>query len=121
MSHFQFPLPDLYFPPSPSDSGSSSPEPMHIVCNPPLVAPKPLPYHSPTFLQFELPDLDQDLSHPPYTRRSSKRKRTSDGVEQPTSEQPAQKKRTGLHQSPAPHSHRPERTLKKRTRLHAHT
>ncbi|KAF8910787.1 hypothetical protein CPB85DRAFT_1304635 [Mucidula mucida] len=42
----------------------------YVVCTAPLVAPKPLPYHSPTFLQFtHLPELDQDLSHPPYTYR----------------------------------------------------
>ncbi|KAF5391895.1 hypothetical protein D9757_001775 [Collybiopsis confluens] len=59
------------------DAGSSSPPPsLHVICNAPLIAPKPLPYHSPTFLKFELlPDLDEDLSHPPYTQRPSKRKR----------------------------------------------
>ncbi|TFK42739.1 hypothetical protein BDQ12DRAFT_719584 [Crucibulum laeve] len=78
-----YPTPELYFPPSPSDRSSSSLSefsqisyPQYVVCNAPLVAPIPLPYHSPTFLQFELPDSDQDLSHPPYTsRQSSKRKR----------------------------------------------
>jgi hypothetical protein len=82
--------PDLVMylvPPSPSGSfstGSSPspppPESVHVVCNAPLVAPIPLPYHSPTFLQFErLPDIDDDLSHPPYTQRSpGKRKRLSD-------------------------------------------
>ncbi|KAG6817093.1 hypothetical protein H0H87_012861 [Tephrocybe sp. NHM501043] len=123
MSHIQ----ELYFPPSPSDTTSgSSPEPIHsephVICNPPLVAPRPLPYHSPTFLQFELPDLDQDLSHPPYfTRRTSKRKRPSD---EPPIDQPVQKKRTVAHhgQSPAPHSHRPDRTQhKKRSRVYTHT
>lgn len=48
---------------------------MHVVCTAPLVAPKPLPYHSPTFLQFDLPDDDEDLSHPPYVSRPHKRKR----------------------------------------------
>jgi hypothetical protein len=71
-------------PPSPSGTWSSSctdissaspPQSVHVICNAPLVAPIPLPYHSPTFLQFELPDVDQDLSHPPYTQRSPKRKR----------------------------------------------
>jgi hypothetical protein len=56
-----------------------------VQCNAPLLAPRPLPYHSPTFLQFEqLPDFDEDLSHPPYTKRSthSKRKRdTSDELD----------------------------------------
>jgi hypothetical protein len=58
-----------------SESPPSPPQPVHVICNAPLVAPIPLPYHSPTFLQFELPDVDQDLSHPPYTQRSPKRKR----------------------------------------------
>lgn len=74
-------------PPSPSDNGSSAsselsftpppqPQSLHVICNAPLIAPKPLPYHSPTFLKFELlPELDEDLSHPPYTQRPSKRKR----------------------------------------------
>ncbi|KAF9072927.1 hypothetical protein BDP27DRAFT_371479 [Rhodocollybia butyracea] len=77
----------LHFPSSPSDNGSSAssdlsltppprPQSLHVICNAPLIAPKPLPYHSPTFLKFELlPDLDEDLSHPPYTQRPSKRKR----------------------------------------------
>ncbi|KAI0306783.1 hypothetical protein B0F90DRAFT_1814618 [Multifurca ochricompacta] len=73
---------------SPSDPGSPmstaapltpAPEFLHVVCNAPLLAPKPLPYRPPTFLDsFELPDPDEDLSHPPYTRTSSKRKRTRD-------------------------------------------
>jgi hypothetical protein len=80
-------------PPSPSDTCSSAstdfssplsysprPESLHVICNVPLLAPVPLPYHSPTFLQFDLPDVDEDLSHPPYTQRcpSSKRKRDFD-------------------------------------------
>ncbi|KAJ4488448.1 hypothetical protein J3R30DRAFT_3696224 [Lentinula aciculospora] len=80
-------VPNLMFPPSPSDNGSAAsselsftpppqPQSLHVICNAPLIAPKPLPYHSPTFLKFELlPDLDEDLSHPPYTQRPSKRKR----------------------------------------------
>jgi hypothetical protein len=74
---------------SPSDPGSPmstaapltpAPEFLHVVCNAPLLAPKPLPYRPPAFLDsFELPDPDEDLSHPPYTRSSSKRKRTRDG------------------------------------------
>ncbi|XP_006458261.1 hypothetical protein AGABI2DRAFT_115272 [Agaricus bisporus var. bisporus H97] len=51
------------------------PSPIHVVCNAPLLAPVPLPYHSPTFLHFDLPDIDQDLSRPPYVRQSPKRKR----------------------------------------------
>ncbi|KAG2348510.1 hypothetical protein BDR05DRAFT_957129 [Suillus weaverae] len=66
-----------YFPPSPSETCSSLDEPVaiRVVCDVPLLAPRPLPYHSPTFLKFDLPDPDEDLSHPPYTHRSSKRKR----------------------------------------------
>jgi hypothetical protein len=73
---------------SPSDPGSPmstaapltpAPEFLHVVCNAPLLAPKPLPYRPPAFLDsFELPDPDEDLSHPPYTRSSSKRKRARD-------------------------------------------
>ncbi len=56
-----------------------APEFLHVVCNAPLLAPKPLPYRPPAFLDnFELPDPDEDLSHPPYTRSSSKRKRLQD-------------------------------------------
>ncbi|KAL4074634.1 hypothetical protein V8B97DRAFT_2005618 [Scleroderma yunnanense] len=83
-------LPALLFSSSPSTSDSSSslstadmtispPEPASpirlSVCDVPVVAPRPLPYHSPTFLQFDLPDTDEDLSHPPYTHRPAKRKR----------------------------------------------
>ncbi|KAN0124076.1 hypothetical protein V8E52_002566 [Russula decolorans] len=74
---------------SPSDAGSPmstvapptpAPEFLHVVCNAPLLAPKPLPYRPPAFIDnFELPDPDEDLSHPPYTRSSSKRKRAQDG------------------------------------------
>jgi hypothetical protein len=74
---------------SPSDPGSPmstaapptpTPEFLHVVCNAPLLAPKPLPYRPPAFIDnFELPDPDEDLSHPPYTRLSSKRKRAQDG------------------------------------------
>ncbi|KAH9998160.1 hypothetical protein BJV74DRAFT_883289 [Russula compacta] len=77
----------------PSDPGSPMstaapltpvPEFLHVVCNAPLLAPKPLPYRPPTFLDsFELPDPDEDLSHPPYTRSSSKRKRARDGQDDP--------------------------------------
>ncbi|KAJ7349225.1 hypothetical protein DFH08DRAFT_864825 [Mycena albidolilacea] len=68
---------------SSSTAGTPPPRTTHVVCNAPLVAPIPLPYHSPTFLQFELPDIDEDLSHPPYTRRQAavKRKRTADREE----------------------------------------
>ena len=74
---------------SPSDSVMSSittpspaPEYVHVICNAPLVAPKPLPYHSPTFLQFDLPDDDEDLSHPPYVSRPHKRKREEEAEEE---------------------------------------
>ncbi|TBU50635.1 hypothetical protein BD309DRAFT_2247 [Dichomitus squalens] len=56
-------------------SPSPIPEVAEVVCNAPLVAPIPLPYHSPTFLLYDLPDEDEDLSHPPYTHRPHKRKR----------------------------------------------
>jgi hypothetical protein len=78
---------------SPSDTSSSvysglspSPSPsIHVVCDIPVVAPRPLPYHSPTFLQFDLPDIDEDLSRPPYTRGPAKRKReTDDDFDEPT-------------------------------------
>jgi len=84
-------IPDLTFPPSPAasstDSASSlstpSPgprsDPVRVVADVPLLAPRPLPYHSPTFLQFDLlPDVDDDLSHPPYTHRPAKRKRVEE-------------------------------------------
>ncbi|KAI0709064.1 hypothetical protein C8Q76DRAFT_770010 [Earliella scabrosa] len=61
---------------------SPSPEVAQVVCNAPLVAPIPLPYHSPTFLLYDLPDEDEDLSHPPYTHRPHKRKRARDEDEQ---------------------------------------
>jgi len=52
--------------------------PLHVVCNVPLVAPVPLPYHSPTFLHFDLPDIGDDLSKPPYTSQAPRRKRAPD-------------------------------------------
>ncbi|KAH9966419.1 hypothetical protein BC827DRAFT_1175671 [Russula dissimulans] len=84
---------------SPLDPGSPmstaapltpAPEFLHVVCDAPLLAPKPLPYRPPAFLDsFELPDPDEDLSHPPYTRSSSKRKR----ARQETQDDPASKRR----------------------------
>ncbi|OJA17438.1 hypothetical protein AZE42_04823 [Rhizopogon vesiculosus] len=80
-------IPAFHFPPSPSETCSSvstdlspSPEPVatRVICDVPLLAPRPLPYHSPTFLQFDLPDSDEDLSYPPYCDRPSKRKREDD-------------------------------------------
>jgi hypothetical protein len=89
-----FPFPELDVPPSPTDTCSSfstdsapptspspPPESIHVVCKVPVIAPVPLPYHSPTFLQFDLPDVEEDLSHPPYTQRlrsASKRKRDNE-------------------------------------------
>lgn len=61
---------------------SPAPEYVHVICNAPLVAPKPLPYHSPTFLKFDLPDDDEDLSHPPYVSRPHKRKRGGEDEEE---------------------------------------
>ncbi|KAI5900236.1 uncharacterized protein SCHCODRAFT_02710127 [Schizophyllum commune H4-8] len=97
-------LPELDLPPSPTDTSSSatsdlsapSPRPSPpqlVICNAPLVAPRPLPYHSPTFLQFDLlPDVDEDLSHPPYTKRASKRKREDADAESPDHCQPPQQR-----------------------------
>ncbi|KAL1758323.1 hypothetical protein FB107DRAFT_272149 [Schizophyllum commune] len=97
-------LPELDLPPSPTDTSSSatsdllvpSPRPSPpqlVICNAPLVAPRPLPYHSPTFLQFDLlPDVDEDLSHPPYTKRASKRKRDDADAESPDHCQPPQQR-----------------------------
>ncbi|GLB35114.1 hypothetical protein LshimejAT787_0206790 [Lyophyllum shimeji] len=129
-------LPELYFPPSPSDTSStsstdlSSPQSVHVVCNAPLVAPIPLPYHSPRFLQFDLPDIDQDLSHPPYTRRSSKRKRASDDL--PDQDGQAVSKKRPLRSEHEARSHfhrrlsdktslRHHTTHSKRSRMHSHT
>jgi hypothetical protein len=76
---------------SSSSSGSSSalctplqhpvrPLPVPVIaCNVPLLAPKPLPYHPPHFLQFEdLPEVNADLSHPPYAKRTRGLKRPRD-------------------------------------------
>ena len=69
------------------------PATVHVVCTAPLVAPKPLPYHSPTFLQFDLPDDDEDLSHPPYVSRPHKRKRRADDADDSDAPPPAMKRR----------------------------
>ncbi|KAH8102369.1 hypothetical protein DFH11DRAFT_1522171, partial [Phellopilus nigrolimitatus] len=51
-----------------SGGRSSSSANVVATCDVPLVAPRPLPFASPTFLQFDsLPDEDEDLSFPPYT------------------------------------------------------
>lgn len=76
-----------------SPQGSPTTSFVHVVCNAPLIAPVPLPYHSPTFLQFDLPDDDEDLSHPPYVSRPHKRKRSDDGDEEECSDEPAAMKR----------------------------
>jgi len=55
---------------TPSQDGVSA------VCDVPLLAPRPVPYTSPTFLQFDyLPEDDEDLSYPPYTHSRKHRKR----------------------------------------------
>lgn len=72
-------LPDAADPRMTCFATSPPPPAVHVVCTAPLVAPKPLPYHSPTFLHFDLPDDDEDLSHPPYVSRPHKRKRRADG------------------------------------------
>ncbi|KAG9318264.1 hypothetical protein JVU11DRAFT_346 [Chiua virens] len=92
LDNFLFLDPCLSIPSSPLSDISLDIEPIRVVCNVPLLAPRPLPYHSPTFLQFDLPDTDEDLSHPPYTHRPPKRKRDFDDDPQP---QP--KRRTGNH------------------------
>jgi len=83
-------LPELDLAPSPSNTTSSllsdlSPSPppsLHVVCDIPVVAPRPLPYHSPTFLQFDLPDVDEDLSRPPYTTK--RKRKAADELDNPT-------------------------------------
>jgi len=83
-------------PPTPPDSPHlSTPDYRDVVCNAPLVAPIPLPYLSPTFLQFHhLPDIEYDDDYyppdasSPYStsittnlnppRVPAKRKRTED-------------------------------------------
>lgn len=60
---------------SSSTSASSSPElVLHVVCTAPLVAPVPVPRARPALFECELPDIDEDLSHPPYITRPGKRK-----------------------------------------------
>ncbi|KLO14207.1 hypothetical protein SCHPADRAFT_939755 [Schizopora paradoxa] len=55
---------------TPSQDGVSA------VCDVPLLAPRPVPFTSPTFLQFDyLPEDDEDLSYPPYTHSRKHRKR----------------------------------------------
>lgn len=44
-----------------------------IVCDVPLLAPKPLPYHPPRFLQFDdMPPPDADLSQPPFSKKRAR-------------------------------------------------
>jgi len=66
-----------------SEDGSPSPQHLNVVCNVPIVVPKPRPYRSLANLQFQfdLPSEDEDLSHPPYctSRSVAKRKRSDDG------------------------------------------
>ncbi|KAN0075338.1 hypothetical protein V8E55_011361 [Tylopilus felleus] len=86
-------------------SPSPPPDTIHVVCNVPLIAPRPLPYHSPTFLQFDLPDTDEDLSHPPYTHRPSKRKR--DNEDNPPVSLLPSKRRSGTRRWRSRPVHRP--------------
>ncbi|KAI0035742.1 hypothetical protein K488DRAFT_82778 [Vararia minispora EC-137] len=82
-------VPELEPASSPSEPGSpmstlAPPTPglefVHVVCNAPLLAPKPLPYRPPAFLDgFDLPDPDADLSRVPYSSSATarcKRKRS---------------------------------------------
>lgn len=100
------PLTQANISPSPSESSLISEDGsqhLNVVCNVPIVVPKPRPYRSLANLQFqfELPSEDQDLSHPPYcTPRSvSKRKRSDDdddahdGLSSTSSSDRASKKR----------------------------
>ncbi|KAJ6606521.1 hypothetical protein DFH09DRAFT_1299754 [Mycena vulgaris] len=116
-------FPDL--PPSPTDTctsfasssaGTPPPRTTHVVCNAPLVAPIPLPYHSPTFLQFELPDLDEDLSYPPYTTRragchEAQAHRRPRGRRGPATETPSQRTRAHGARPPHPQQHHPRTAL----------
>ena len=86
-----------------SEDGSPAPQHLNVVCNVPIVVPKPRPYRSLANLQFqfELPSEDQDLSHPPYCtpRSAAKRKRTDedgdadDGFSTSPSTDPGSKRR----------------------------
>ncbi|KAF7322560.1 hypothetical protein HMN09_00034500 [Mycena chlorophos] len=125
------PYPDsLLFdqPPSPTDtcasfassSSSSSwsppPRPTHVVCNAPLLMPRPLPYHSPTFLTFEsLPEIEDDLSYPPYTTRSRTAAKRKRAAEDDHTARQQQKRRLNASAVAAPPQHvayrrRPTRT-----------
>jgi hypothetical protein len=69
-----------------------------IVCDVPLHAPRPLPYHSPHFLQFaDLPEPDADLSHPPYARRRPLKRARGDeddaGIDVPAQKRAARDRR----------------------------
>lgn len=68
-----------------SEDGSVSPQHLNVVCNVPIVVPKPRPYRSLANLelQFDLPNEDEDLSHPPYctSRSAAKRKRSGDDAD----------------------------------------
>lgn len=62
--------------------------PYVAICDVPLVAPRPLPFTPPTFLQFDhLPEEDEDLSFPPYTRS---RRHTQDSSAQGLSQNETQ-------------------------------
>lgn len=89
-----------------SDDGSLSSQHLNVVCNVPIVVPKPRPYRSLANLQFQfdLPSEDQDLSHPPYctSRSAAKRKRNDDDGDigdgfpptPPTADRGSKKRRT---------------------------
>lgn len=80
-----------------SQTPESSPVSLHetcmtpvnaVVCDVPLLAPRPLPFTPPAFLQFELPDVDEDLSFPPYTysKRKTRKRRLDHRSATPTAE-----------------------------------
>ncbi|KAG2360870.1 hypothetical protein BDR07DRAFT_1486536 [Suillus spraguei] len=118
------------FPPSPSETCSSfstdlspSPEPVtiRVVCDVPLQAPRPLPYHSPTFLKFDLPDPDEDLSHPPYTHRPSKRKRDHNDDHDIDHHVPLKRRNAALQRWPAGVHRQPHAASAKQGRSHVYT
>ncbi|KAK7049281.1 hypothetical protein VNI00_005882 [Paramarasmius palmivorus] len=74
--------PSYTFPPPHRHYSQRSP-PLTVTCTAPLIAPKPLPYHSPTFLKFDLlPEIDEDLSHPPYCQRPKRKRGDGDDKEE---------------------------------------
>ncbi|KAJ7168156.1 hypothetical protein C8R43DRAFT_139686 [Mycena crocata] len=61
-----------------SQSNPSSPDAVHVSCNVPLVAPKPLPHHIPEFAGFEFGDNIDSGSSVSYRRYSLKRRRADE-------------------------------------------